>query len=483
MKTTLAILTATITIATGLSADAASATTAPRHYVVAICSGLSSNQCQDVFKQSMDLLLNHAQPGDSVEFLAAPQGNRLASVTVPEGNARARANSREYAGRFGGLVQFLKTPTSADSRQAMQLRLPQLLDGLARSRLSQERLAIIVVGSPLYLASNEREAAFDMEKGLTPSDGMIGASVTESLFGTAERKGQLQNVTVHWLTPPDDWAVGEMHRRTVTRFWSMFISEQGATLSTFGSDVARVFERAAQGESASVLTATLDPNDRGLVMRPPPVFRRESPPPVETRVNTPPAETRTRPVLTPTNAPVAVAPPASNPKVESPAIAKAVKEIPRTPAGRIGIAALWEAPAHAASTADVDLYVAARPGAPEVFWRRAEATDAVYFRDIRHAGPQGRSGDWTASWEYVEVKHARLEDVSVWLNMFDTKGSVKGIVRIQWNGKTLDRPFEFKLNRGNQGADSSLAQRRQSTYWHEIKLRELFPEQFQATLK
>ena len=131
-----------------------------------------------------------------------------------------------------------------------------------------------------------------------------------------------------------------------------------------------------------------------------------------------------------------------------------------------------------ASTADVDLYVAARPGAPEVFWRRAEATDAVYFRDIRHAGPQGRSGDWTASWEYVEVKHARLEDVSVWLNMFDTKGSVKGIVRIQWNGKTVDKPFEFNLNRGNQGADSSLAQRRQSSYWQEIKLRDLFPEEF-----
>lgn len=480
MKTILAIFAVTITFATVLSSNAASSTDAPRHYVVAICSGLSSNQCQDVFKQSMDLLLNQAQPGDRVEFLAAPQGNRLVSVTVPEGNARARANSREYAGKFVGLVQFLKSPANTDSRQALQLRLPQLLDGIARSRRSQERLAIIVIGLPLYLASNEREAAFDMEKGLTPSDGMIAVSVTESLFGTAERKGQLQNVTVHWLTPSEGWAVGEMHRRTVTRFWSLFISEQGAALSTFGSDIARVFERAAQGESASVLTATLDPNDRGLVMRPPPVFRRESPPPVQTRVNTPAAETLSRPVLTPTNAPVAVVPPVSSPRVESPAIAKAVTEIPRTPAGRIGIAALWEAPAHAASTADVDLYVAARPGAPEVFWRRAEAGDAIYFRDIRHAGSGGQSGDWTASWEYVEVKHARLEDVSVWLNMFATKGSVKGIVRIQWNGKTVDKPFEFNLNRGNQGADSNLAQRRQSAYWQEIKLRELFPEQFQA---
>ena len=140
------------------------------------------------------------------------------------------------------------------------------------------------------------------------------------------------------------------------------------------------------------------------------------------------------------------------------------------------IAAVWEAPSHAASTADVDLYVSARPNAQEVFWKRAEAPDAVYYRDIRHAGPQGPGSDWTASWEYVEVKHARLRDVSVWLNMFDTKGSVTGIVRIQCDGKTLDKPFQFTVNRGNQGADSSLTQRRQSAYWQEIKLGDLFPD-------
>ena len=66
--------------------------------------------------------------------------------------------------------------------------------------------------------------------------------------------------------------------------------------------------------------------------------------------------------------------------------------------------------------------------------------------------------------------------MSVWLNMFDTKGSVTGIVRIQWNGKTVDKPFTFTLNRGNKGADSNLTRRRQSTYWQEIKLRDLFPE-------
>jgi hypothetical protein len=508
MKTIQRIIVAVILLTVASLANSASAGQTPRHYVVAICTGLSSNQCQEVFRHSMDMLLNRAQPGDRVEFLAAPQGNRLADVFVPEGMARARANSREYAGKFGGLIQFLKMPATPDSRQNEQLRLPQLLDGIAHSRQPQEKLIVILVGSPLYLASNEREAAFDMEKGLTPGDGMVAASVNESLFGTIERKSQLQNAMVHWLTPSDDWAVGEIHRRAVTRFWTIFIGEQGATLSTFSSDIARVFERATQGESSPVLTATLDPNDRGLVMRPPPIFRRETAPPVESHVDVPQVAPPSRLVAAPTNSTVAVASPAisskaqsdipqvktpsllvasptnpavtftpavSSPLLKSPAIAKAVSEIPWAPAGHIGIAAVWEAPSRAASTADIDLYVSAHPGTPEVFWKRMEATDAVYYRDVRHAGPQNNGNDWTTSWEYVEVKHARLDEVSVWLNVYDTKDSVSGIVRIQCNGKTVDKPFQFKLNRGNRGSDSNLTLRRKSPYWLEIKLRDLFP--------
>ena len=488
MKTIQYFLVAIIILASASLATAATAGPAPRQYVVVICAGLAPGQCQDVFKQSMDLLLNHAQPGDRVDFIAASQGALLASVSVPEGTARSRANSREYAGKFVGLVQFLKSPSATDSRQATQLRLPQLLDEIARSRHRQDSLTIIAIGSPLYFAANEREAAFDMEKGLTPGDGMIAASVTESLFGTLERKGQLRNTTIHWILPSDDWSVSEMHSHAVTRFWTVFIGEQGATLSTFSSDIAHVFERASQGEASPVLTATLDPNDRGLVMRPPPIFRLETAPPVATHVELPPARTPIQPVVIPTNMPIAIpkivpvviTPPISTPKLESVAIAKAATEIPQAPSGHIGIAAIWETSASAASTADIDLYVSAHPDTAEVYWKRAQATDAIYYRDIRHAGPQGQSRDWTASWEYVEVNHARIEDVSIWLNVYETKGNAKGIVRIQWNGKIIDAPFQFDLNRGNHGGDNSLTQRRRSPYWQEIRIRDIFTGLYQS---
>jgi len=102
MKTSPILLTLAVALATiAPVAKAAPSGQEPRHFIVAISTGLNPAQNQDVFTLCMDLLLNRAKPGDNVEFLATPQGGRLASVTVPDGSARARANSREYAGKFG----------------------------------------------------------------------------------------------------------------------------------------------------------------------------------------------------------------------------------------------------------------------------------------------------------------------------------------------------------------------------------------------
>jgi hypothetical protein len=481
-----------------------------RHYVIAISSGLPVTQGQAVFAQSMQFLLYQAHPGDRVEFIAAPTGNRLADVVVPEGTARARANSREYAGKIGALKHYLGESGIGDARQVMQLRLPQLLDALARTRGTPDPITLIVVGLPLHVASNESEAAFDMEKGLTPGDGLVATSINTSLFGTKERQRQLENVVIHWLTPTDDWPVSDTHRHQVMRFWTVFLGAQGGVLSTFSADPARVFERAIRGEANAVLAATLDPNDRALVMRPPPVFRLEREAPVESRLeipsitppskptpvpvpqavpNKPPLATSTpQPIVTPKTtetvtpvqettdiAPVEIPLP-QVPVVDSVSMTKAVAEIPRAPAGRIGIAVVWETPNGAAAAADVDLYVKARASFDEVYWRHAQGQGAVYFRDVRHAGPQRQGGDWTACWEYVEVKHVQPQDVSVWLNLYSARSAVSGIVRVQHGGRVVDQPFQFAVTRGNRGGDSSLAKRRESPFWQTINISELLAQ-------
>jgi hypothetical protein len=137
----------------------------------------------------------------------------------------------------------------------------------------------------------------------------------------------------------------------------------------------------------------------------------------------------------------------------------------------MGIAIIWQA----APGTDIDLWVAANAPLPEAYWRRPRVERVRHFRDIRTSQSVKGHPNWKAAWEYCEVKSARLDEVSVWLNVYDADGPVTGIVRVQFNGKILDRPFKFDATRGNRGRDSTLASRARSPYWQKIHLEEFFP--------
>ena len=532
MKSTLRVVLA-IACGLALTAKAQTAVTAPRHYVVAIAPGLSKEKGAEVLRQSFDLLLNRAQPGDCVEFYDAPQLTKLTSVTVPAGSARERANSREFAARFGVLKKCLTEPWAGDPRLAGQLRLPQLLDTVAKTRQPNQHTTLVLVGSPLFITTHPNEMAFNMESGLTPGDGMVTCSSSKSLFGTAERKDQLNGVAIHWLTPGDAWATSEMHRAAVLRFWTVFVGEQGATLATFGSDTGAVFDRAVRGEDRPLVSAKADANDHGLIMRPPPAFRREAaaaPPPPrvevaskpaaetakpESEVNPPPgppAPPTTAPVVTaPATLPVAAPAPIPAPHLTNPVVAAPVQpaapppvppvmapappcveetrpvleparklaapvavpvpaELPTPAAGNIGIAAVWVG----GRGADVDLHVSANPhaGLPEACWHRPRVERVRLFRDIRTSQSVRETARGQAVWEYAEIEGARLNKPSVWLNLYEANGPVSGIVRVEFEGHIADRPFNFNVARGNKGRDAGLEARKRSPYWLRIDLQD-----------
>jgi hypothetical protein len=81
--------------------------------------------------------------------------------------------------------------------------------------------------------------------------------------------------------------------------------------------------------------------------------------------------------------------------------------------------------------------------------------------------------NWQTSWEYVEVSHAEISKVSLWLNVYDTSGPINGIVRVQFDGRIVDKPFRFDVTRGNKGNDNRIGARRHSRYWQEIRLEEM----------
>ncbi len=464
----------TIIVVFALSLSAARAAEQSRHYVIAIAEGLPKEKGTDILRVSLDLLLKTATPGDRVEFMNAYRGVRLADFLVPPGSARDRANSREFAGKLASVKALLTNPTQGDQRLAGQLRVPQLLDMLSRMRREGEALTVILIGTPVFVTASPAEAAFNFDRGLVPTDGMIVASSSQSLFGTAERKQQARGIALYWITPDDRWGMSEMHRQALLRFWSLFCQQQGAMLVDLSADMSTAFARAVQGDTRPLLNVAPDPNDRGLTMREPPTFQRETVAgPASHSVEIPAGAPPSRIPAQTGGSAIGQAEP--TPLVVPQSIAR---QIPQVGKGHIGIAALWLLE-NASEDTDVDLWVSSDSGrVPEVFWKRAVSGDAKYFRDIRNASATG-DGDWRGGWEFVQISHNDLSRVSLWLNLFKASASrpITGIIRVQWNGRTIDHPFSFgQIMRGNSGADADYPARARSSYWQRIDLVALFPD-------
>ena len=120
------------------------------------------------------------------------------------------------------------------------------------------------------------------------------------------------------------------------------------------------------------------------------------------------------------------------------------------------------------------LFATAKPGLSEAYWNRPRVERVRLFRDIRTAQTVNDNAQWQSAWEYAEIEHARIEEPSVWLNVYEARGPVNGIVRVQFQGSTVDVPFEFNVQTGNHGRDSNIAARPRSPYWIQIRLDELF---------
>jgi hypothetical protein len=144
-------------------------------------------------------------------------------------------------------------------------------------------------------------------------------------------------------------------------------------------------------------------------------------------------------------------------------------EIPKPAVGNIGIAAVW----NAERGTDIDLWVAARPGLPEAYWNRPRVERVRYFRDIRTSQMVKANVQWQSVWEHCEVERAQAGEPTLWLNVYEATGPVSGIVRVQFDGRVVDRPFKFNVTRGNKGNDSRIVDRRRSPYWQEIRLEDM----------
>jgi len=497
------IALAMLAFASAVCASPLTNPTPPKHYVIVAGQGLPKDQAAELLKQTFVLLLVRAASGDHVELIAAPKMTRLADVVVPAGSMRSRANSPEFAGKFGAWKTFLSEPSTLEPRQAEQLALPQLVDEIARSREPGQPTVIVLCGTPLFMSSRAAEEPFDMAGGLVPGDGAILATASQSIYGTADRKNELDGVCVDWIIPDDKWMLSQAHGRAVLRAWTCFFHELGANLCSWSSDCATVFDRAASNETAPAMVASLDSQDKAVRMELVQGFRLEqamaktpvavevaSGVPIKTvqAVIPPPASLQPKPSPLPAAAISATMQTQKSPLslVEQP---KPVEQdapgtpmpakIPAPAVGNIGIAAVW----NGSRDSDIDLYVAAAPGSPEAYWHRPNVEHVKLFRDIRASQSIKDTNHWDWVWEYCEVEESQLNQSSaptIWLNIYETSRPVSGIVRIQFQGHIADRSFKFDVTRGNHGRDSDISSRSHSPYWQKINLADFFPAAFKT---
>lgn len=386
------------------------------------------------------------------------------------------------------------TPTATELKDSSAIKIPEWIRA-ATARPAAGSRVIIVLASPLALLPDE--PSLSMIDTRFPSDAHLAADPAQTIYSIAGSRARLEKTVVLWAYPSENIWASARHRELITRWWSLYISGQSGVLSAFDSDVANVFRVAVRGNMPPVGTFSIDPNEKAVVMRR--AFKREVPVAVP-RVPAPeqpkpmPAATsaiKTQPQPIPV---VAIATPPQVTKVVAPAPAPMPlpqpekhmeptnssvgeiaipAEIPKPATGNIGIAAVWSGN----RGTDIDLWVGAAPNLPEACWRHPNAPHVTYFRDIRNARPEQVSGAWQSTFEYVEIKQGNIDDATVWLNVYESSGPVEGIVRVQFNGKVVDRPFHFNVTSGNHGLDSKPRDRSHSACWQRVNLTDFFPSE------
>lgn len=399
---------------------------------------------------------------------------------------------------FGGL-EGRQTPTGL--KESSAIAVPQFLQA-ATVQSATSRRTIVILGSPFCLVPNE--PSFSMTETRYPSDAHLSAG-DKSIYSIAGKRGHLANTVVLWAYGSEGVWASQNHRERVARWWTLFIAGQGqnAMLAAFSADAPQVFLAAKGANHRAVGEYSVNPDDTELVMHE--AGQRLVPVKIQARP-VPPMEplpqplTKLEPLFVP--APVAVVatamPPVApqtrvdgpplSPEPETPAkpieetavAIPVLTEIPKPALGNIGIAAVW----NAAPGTDIDLWVAAKPSGAEAYWNRPRVPRVRYARDIRTAQTVKENGLWRAVWEYVEVEGASVSEPTVWLNVYSAKGPATGIVRVQFDGQVVDRPFKFNVANGNRGRDSNKAARLLSPYWQQVKLTDFFPATVsQASLK
>lgn len=389
------------------------ANTESRRVVIGLSPFLPESAKEEVYRSLVRVLLEELPLRSSWWVYDAYHLRTVAQAQIPAGSAFASSKLR--ATQFRGAIQELRrflvstnfgsettTPVLAGDGA---LRLPQFLDFLAGAAPADASPpTVLLIGSPLY--RDAKEPAFSMVNGYFPSDGHLRATRDRTVFGVADRQDRLPGAQVYWAWFGDPW-VSEVHQERVRRFWSLFLSGQGARLGGFAGDLPTILQGARRplaAETERGAHLALDPRATKVEM-----IR------VEREVRT-------------TDWILGDLPTATR------------REPPARLVGPVKIAIRWR------GDIDLDLYARSRPDSTTLCFEHPRNDEGTYFKDHRSSPER--------EYEFVEfLQPVDLRQLEAAVNFYagHRRGGVEGEVRVEFENRIYAGRFTIPATDGNQG--------------------------------
>lgn len=413
----------------------ATAHAVPHHVVIVVGPNIPSALHASINGQ-LESVMASGEPGTQVTVFSGDTYQTLSSVTLTD--SRPLLQRERNVPSIRAAVLAVRQGTNS----AALLAVPRVLDEISR-QIRPVNGSILLIGDAYPCHGQE---GFCLSTNW-PADGQLLQPA--SSFSTVERRHQLEQTTVHWLTTDPDRSSGEIHRRSMERFWSLFVSTQGGSLVSYTPNVTAAFQSAFSGRREPFQQVTVNPADTNRL------FHWVGEPPVE------PVPVIHRIDLFVTNEVTRIV---TN-WVEE--VRRAPSPWPAVPPGKTGFGVLWTTPVGESRAVDIDLHLPVPKDGVELSWKNKISPSGRYYRDIQKSDPN-LSPDWKNSWEYVELEGLQLPE-AIYLNRYAGSSAVTGEVRIEHNGRVQVIAFVMPSVSGNRGADAN--RRERTPQWLRVDLR------------
>ncbi len=383
-----------------------------KEIVIGLSPFYRASESKQQIKTVLGFLAKNSSHGDSSRFFDAYHLKVLGNFKVPDKKIYRHPKARLAANKklIVTLMQFAKSakePSGALKPSVIgAVRLPQFLRVVAQQIPGQDT-DILILGHPLY--DDPKDRKFSMAGGLSPNDGHIQVSRSDSPFGLKEAGKNLNGLRIHYVFGNEDWAINDAHQFHVHRFWNLFIAEQGGTLATFSGDLATALENVRAKPAVPEQSYKLQSTDKLEMIR----FR---PPELISRL---PLHER----------------PLSARRMSAERIRKAKKV-------EVGIS--WSC-----ASCDLDLYARSDTNTKPLYFHNTKTSEGIYWKDFTSAPNLSHGLERIAFNGAVDLRKLLLA-----VNFYggNSSGGVRGEIRLAVDQNTYALPFRISAKTGNGGS-------------------------------